>query len=58
MIGKTLAEKMRAGKRVYGTCTVSPAPRWVNTITPARPDFVFIDTEHNTLDRSQVGWMC
>ena len=58
MIGKTLAGKMRAGKRVYGTCTVSPAPRWVNAITPARPDFVFIDTEHNTLDRTQVGWMC
>jgi 4-hydroxy-2-oxoheptanedioate aldolase len=58
MIGKALAEKMRAGERVYGTCTVSPTPRWVNAITPARPDFVFIDTEHNTLDRTQVGWMC
>jgi len=58
MTGKILAQKMRAGKRVYGACTVSPTPRWVNAITPAQPDFVFIDTEHNTLDRTQVGWMC
>ena len=58
MIGKALAEKMRAGERVYGTCTVSPTPGWVNAIATARPDFVFIDTEHNTLDRTQVGWMC
>ena len=58
MIGKALAEKMRAGERVYGTCTVSPTPVWVNAIATARPDFVFIDTEHNTLDRTQVGWMC
>ena len=58
MIGKALAEKIRTGERVYGTCTVSPTPRWVNAITPAQPDFVFIDTEHNSLDRTQVGWMC
>ena len=58
MIGKGLAEKIRAGERVYGTCTISPTPRWVNAITPSQPDFVFIDTEHNSLDRTQVGWMC
>ena len=58
MIGQTLTKKMRAGERVYGTCTVNPSPRSVDVITPSRPDFVFIDTEHNTLDRSQVGWMC
>ena len=58
MIGKALAKKIRDGDRVYGTCTVSPSPGWVNAITPANPDFVFIDTEHNSLDRTQVGWMC
>ena len=58
MIGKALAKKIRGGDRVYGTCTVSTSPGWVNAITPANPDFVFIDTEHNSLDRTQVGWMC
>jgi len=58
MIGQRLAEKLRAGERVYGTCTVTPSTRMVGAIAPAKPDFVFIDTEHNTLDRTQVGWMC
>ncbi|SVE06293.1 uncharacterized protein METZ01_LOCUS459147, partial [marine metagenome] len=58
MIGKALAKKIRDGDRVYGTCTVSTSPGWVNAIAPANPDFVFIDTEHNSLDRTQVGWMC
>ena len=58
MIGQRLAEKLRAGERVYGTCTVTPSTRMVGAITPAKPDFVFIDTEHNALDRTQVSWMC
>ncbi len=58
MVGKALAKKIRGGDRVYGTCTVCPSPGWVNAIAPANPDFVFIDTEHNSLDRTQVGWMC
>jgi len=58
MIGKALAEKIRAGERVYGTCTVVASTRMVSAITSAQPDFVFIDTEHNALDRTQVSWMC
>ena len=58
MIGQRLAEKLRAVERIYGTCTVTPSTRMVGAITPAKPDFVFIDTEHNALDRTQVSWMC
>lgn len=58
MIGQALATKIRAGERVYGTCTVVASMRMVGAITPARPEFVFIDTEHNALDRTQVSWMC
>ena len=29
MIGQRLAEKLRAGERVYGTCTVTPSTRMV-----------------------------
>ena len=58
MIGQALAKKLRAGQRVYGTCTVVASTRMVGAITPAQPEFVFIDTEHNALDRTQVSWMC
>ena len=58
MIGKALAEKIRADERVYGTCTVVASTRMVSAITSAQPNFVFIDTEHNALDRTQVSWMC
>ena len=58
MIGQRLAKKIRAGERVYGTCTVTPSTRMVGAIAPVNPDFVFIDTEHNVLDRTQVSWMC
>ena len=58
MIGQALAHKLRAGERVYGTCTVTPSTRMVGAVTAARPEFVFIDTEHNALDRTQVSWMC
>ena len=58
MIGQRLAKKIRVGERVYGTCTVTPSTRMVGAIAPVNPDFVFIDTEHNVLDRTQVSWMC
>lgn len=58
MIGQALAKKLRAGERIYGTCTVTPSTRMVGAITAARPEFVFIDTEHNALDRTEVSWMC
>lgn len=58
MTGEQLIDTLHGDGRAYGTCTVSPSPRWPNALKSAGLDFVFIDTEHNTLDRSQVGWMC
>ena len=58
MIGQAFAKKLRAGERTYGTCTVVASTRMVGAITSAQPEFVFIDTEHNALDRTQVSWMC
>lgn len=58
MNGVELKAAMRAGKRVYGTCVVSPSPLWPAMIAGAGLDFVFIDTEHIPLDRTQVSWMC
>jgi 2-keto-3-deoxy-L-rhamnonate aldolase RhmA len=58
MTGAELRSALHAGDRVYGTCVVSPSPTWPAMIASTGLDFVFIDTEHIPLDRSQVSWMC
>lgn len=58
MDGKALKQALRAGKRVYGTCVVSPSPLWPAMIASTGLDFVFIDTEHIPLERADVSWMC
>ncbi len=58
MTGSELIASLHSDRRAYGTCTVSPSPRWPMALQTAGLDFVFIDTEHNALDRTQVGWMC
>ncbi len=56
--GQELAKALRQGGRVYGTIVVSPSPKWHTVLEGTGLDFVFIDTEHIALDRSQVSWMC
>ena len=46
------------GSRVYGTMVASPSPKWAAELKKTGVDFVFIDTEHMPLDRSQMSWMC
>ncbi len=58
MNGLELKSAMRAGKRVYGTCVVSPSPLWPAMIASTGLDFAFIDTEHIPLERAEVAWMC
>ena len=58
MDGFALKQALRAGKRVYGTCVVSPSPLWPAMIAGTGLDFVFIDTEHIPLERETVSWMC
>jgi 4-hydroxy-2-oxoheptanedioate aldolase len=43
---------------VFGTLVVSPSPMWPRALEGSGLDFVFIDTEHIALDRTQVSWMC
>lgn len=49
---------MRSGKHVFGTLIISAAPKWPGVVAALGLDFVFIDTEHIALDRSQVSQMC
>lgn len=58
MKGKELVAALHAGKRVYGTCILSTYPGWPNAVKRIGLDFVFIDTEHVSIDRDQLSWMC
>ena len=51
-------EKLHGGHPLFGTLIVSPSPMWPAALEGSGLDFVFIDTEHNALDRGQVSWMC
>ena len=53
-----LKNALHDGGPVFGTLIVSPSPFWPKIIGDCGLDFVFIDTEHIALDRSQVSWMC
>lgn len=53
-----LSQALKNGTRVYGTLIVSPAPSWAPQLKRLGLDFVFIDTEHISLDRHQIAWMC
>jgi len=54
----SLKQKLRSGKNVYGTCITSPAPMWPKVVGNLNLDFVFLDTEHIALDRSELSKMC
>lgn len=59
MKGKELRESLRSGRRVYGTLVVSDSPMWPAAVGQISDlDFVFIDTEHQAIDRSKLAWMC
>lgn len=58
MDGATFRQALHGGRRVFGTCVISESPLWARAIAYAGLDFVFIDTEHTTLNRTQVAWMC
>ncbi|MCY4779420.1 aldolase/citrate lyase family protein [Sphingobacterium sp. UT-1RO-CII-1] len=53
-----LLKKIKGGQNVYGTCISSIAPHWPVAAKKAGLDFVFIDTEHIALDRSQLATLC
>lgn len=53
-----LIHALHNGTPAFGTLIVSPSPRWPQAVLGAGLDFIFIDTEHITLDREQLSWMC
>jgi len=58
MNGKELVEALHSGRRIYGTLLTSPSPLWFNVLKQLNLDCIFLDTEHNTMDWHELGWMC
>jgi 4-hydroxy-2-oxoheptanedioate aldolase len=58
MNGSEFRAALHSGQRVYGTMIASTSPRWVPLLASMPLDFVFIDTEHITIDREKLSWMC
>ncbi len=57
-MNKTLLNKIKAGKIVFGTCITSTSPTWPSIAHLAGLDFVFLDTEHIPLERIEIARMC
>ncbi len=53
-----MLQKLKQGKNVYGTAFTSIAPSWPVQLKNAGLDFVFIDTEHISLNRADMARLC
>ena len=51
-------QKLGKGENVYGTCIVSTSPIWSQAVKGLDLDFVFIDTEHLPIDRTELTYLC
>jgi 2-keto-3-deoxy-L-rhamnonate aldolase RhmA len=58
MDAKEFLDRLKKGKRLYGTAVFSPSPLWPSAVKRAGVDFVFIDTEHTPFDRTTIAQMC
>ncbi len=58
MTGSELLQRLRSGKRLYGTAITSSFPLWPPAVKKAGVDFVFLDTEHTPRDRETLAQMC
>ncbi len=58
MDSREFLNRLRKGKRLYGTAVLSSSPLWPSAVKSAGVDFVFIDTEHIPMDRTTLAEMC
>ncbi len=54
----SLSQKLKNGNTIYGTCILSPSPIWSKNVGTAGLDFVFLDTEHIPMDRTELTFLC
>jgi 2-keto-3-deoxy-L-rhamnonate aldolase RhmA len=55
---ENLLQKLRSGKNIYGTCIVSTSPIWSKVVASSGLDYVFLDTEHIPMDRTELTFLC
>lgn len=53
-----LLAKLKSGENIYGTCITSTSPIWSKIVDKSSIDFVFLDTEHIPLDRTELTFLC
>lgn len=58
MDAKEFLDRLKQGRRLYGTAVVSPSTLWPPAVKKSGADFVFIDTEHTPFDRTLLAQMC
>ena len=58
MDGTEFLNRLKKGKRLYGTAILSASPLWSVAVKRSGADFVFIDTEHIPIDRTTLAQMC
>lgn len=54
----TILQKLRKNENIYGTCILSTSPIWSKAVKGSGLDFVFIDTEHIPMDRTELTLLC
>lgn len=57
-MAENLKEKLKNGKNIYGTCIISTSPIWSKVVANSGLDFVFLDTEHIPMDRTELTFLC
>ena len=57
-MAENLLKKLKSGKNIYGTCIVSTSPIWSKSLKNSGLDFVFLDTEHIPMDRTELTYLC
>lgn len=53
-----LLDKLRSGQTIFGTCLIANSPLWLNAISGAALDFIFLDTEHIPANRTELSTTC
>jgi len=57
-MASSLLDKLKRGENIYGTCIVSTSPIWSKSVKNSGIDFVFLDTEHIPMDRTELTVLC
>lgn len=58
MTAAEFAAALRRGDRLFGTLIASASPVWPKVMPTLGLDWLFIDTEHIAISRSERSWMC